>query len=177
MHTHILEYEHSFFLRGSDEKGGDNRFSLKITFPSFNILVLLVNSIIVSDFEVLLLDQFYQQVAETTTLDTIHCLCSHLTAFGGQLFVAPNPIDFDKVFIEFDRLPETGNVAVMIAVCCVFGLYLLLLVWARKADLQDALKVGILSDIEMSVFVSFTGLNVSSSEYKRDIQFYKHIHS
>ena len=56
--------------------------------------------------------------------------------------MAPNSIDFDKVFTEFDRLPETGNVAVIIAVSCVFGFYLLLLVWARKADMQDALKVG-----------------------------------
>ena len=59
--------------------------------------------------------------------------------------MAPNPIDFDKVFIEFDRLPESGNIAVIIAVSCVFGLYLLPLVWARKADIQDALKVGIIS--------------------------------
>ena len=73
----------------------------------------------------------------------VHCLCNHLTAFGGQLFAAPNPLDFDKVFIEFDRLPEIGNVAVIIAVSCVFGLYLLLLVWARKADMQDAFKVDI----------------------------------
>lgn len=56
--------------------------------------------------------------------------------------MAPNPIDFDKVFTEFDRLPETGNVAVIIAVSCVFGFYLLLLVWARKADKKDSLKVG-----------------------------------
>lgn len=91
--------------------------------------------------------------------------------------MAPNPIDFDKVFTEFDRLPETGNVAVIIAVSCVFGLYLLLLVWARKADMQDALKVGIVSFTGMNVFVSFTGMNASSSEYKRDIHFYKRIHS
>lgn len=91
--------------------------------------------------------------------------------------MAPNPIDFDKVFTEFDHLPETGNVAVMIAVSCVFGLYLLLLVWARKADMQDALKVGIVSFTGINVFVSFTGMNASSSEYKRDIHFYKRIHS
>ena len=65
--------------------------------------------------------------------------------------MAPSPIDFDNVFIEFDRLPETGNVAVTVAVSCVFGLYLLLLVWARKADVQDALKVDIVSLIGMSV--------------------------
>ncbi|KAJ7334469.1 hypothetical protein OS493_014786 [Desmophyllum pertusum] len=82
------------------------------------------------------------KVAETTTLETIHCQCSHLTAFGGQLFVAPNPIDFDKAFTELKRLPQTGNVAVIIAVSCVFGLYLLLLLWTRKADQRDALKIG-----------------------------------
>ena len=107
--------------------------------------MLPVNSSIVSDLYFLFLNQFNQQVAETTTLDMIHCLCNHLTAFGGQLFVALNLIDFDKVFIEFDRLPENGHVTVIIAVSCVFGLYLLLLVWARKADVQDALKVDIVS--------------------------------
>ena len=82
------------------------------------------------------------QVAETTTMDTIHCQCNHLTAFGGELFVAPNPIDFDKVFIELQHIPETGNVAVIITVSCVFGLYLMLILWVRKADQKDTLKVS-----------------------------------
>ena len=56
--------------------------------------------------------------------------------------MAPNPIDFDQVFTELKRLSETGNVAVIIAVSCVFGLYLLLLLWARKVDKRDLLKVG-----------------------------------
>ena len=56
--------------------------------------------------------------------------------------MAPNPIDFDRVFTEFTRLHETGNVAVIIAVSCVFGLYLLLLVFARKYDKLDHLKVN-----------------------------------
>ena len=107
----------------------------------------------------------------------IHCLCTHLTAFGGQLFVAQNPIDFDKVFIEFDPLPESGNVAVMVSVSCVFGLYLLLLVLARKADIQDALKVDIVSLIRMNVLFMCIGINASSYEYKRDIHSYERIHS
>ena len=81
-------------------------------------------------------------MAETTTIYTIHCQCNHLTAFGGELFVAPNPIDFDKVFIELQHIPETGNVAVIITVSCVFGLYLMLMLWVRKADQKDALKVS-----------------------------------
>ena len=58
--------------------------------------------------------------------------------------MALNPIDYDKVFIEFDRLPVSGNVAVIIAMGCLCGFYLLLLVWARKADMHDALKVDII---------------------------------
>ena len=81
-------------------------------------------------------------MAETTTMDTIHCQCNHLTAFGGELFVAPNPIDFDKVFIELQHVPETGNVTVIITVSCVFGIYFILILWVRKADQKDALKVS-----------------------------------
>ena len=56
--------------------------------------------------------------------------------------MAPNPIDFDKVFIELQHIPETGNVAVIITVSCAFGLYLMLILWVRKADQEDALKVS-----------------------------------
>ena len=58
--------------------------------------------------------------------------------------MAPNPIDFDKVFTELTRLPDTGNIAVIIVVSCVFGLYVLLLLWTRKNDKLDLLKVNIL---------------------------------
>lgn len=27
----------------------------------------------------------------------LHCLCTHLSAFGGNILVSPNLIDFDKV--------------------------------------------------------------------------------
>ena len=57
--------------------------------------------------------------------------------------MAPNLIDFDKVSIELQRISETGNVAVIITVSCVFGLYLMLILWVRKADQEDVLKVGI----------------------------------
>lgn len=77
-----------------------------------------------------------------TTQDAIYCSCNHLSAFGGQLFVTPNPIDFDKVFTELTGLSDSGNIAVILAVCCVFGFYLFLLVWARKNDKLDILKVG-----------------------------------
>ena len=56
--------------------------------------------------------------------------------------MAPTPIDFDKAFTELARQPDSGNTAVMIAISCVFGLYLVLLVWARKNDKRDLMKVS-----------------------------------
>ena len=72
-----------------------------------------------------------------STVSKIHCLCDHLSAFGGDFFVAPNPIDFDKVLAEFSRLGETGNFVVLSFVCLVFGIYALGLVFARRADKKD----------------------------------------
>ena len=57
--------------------------------------------------------------------------------------MAPTPIDFDKVFTELGGVPDSGYPAVMIAISCVFGLYLVLLMWARKNDKQDLMKVRI----------------------------------
>lgn len=71
----------------------------------------------------------------------INCLCNHLSAFGGDFFVAPNPIDFDKVFLEFGRLGETGNYVVLSTVCVLWALYLLGLLLARRADVSDKKKV------------------------------------
>ena len=77
-------------------------------------------------------------------MDTIHCHCDHLTAFGGEMFVTPNSIDFAKVITEIQRIPEAGNVTVIIAVSCVFGLYLILMLWVRRADQKDSLKVSLI---------------------------------
>lgn len=56
--------------------------------------------------------------------------------------MAPNPIDFDKVFAEFGKLGETGNFVVLSFVCVVFGLYAIGLVFARRADKKDDLEVS-----------------------------------
>ena len=71
----------------------------------------------------------------------VHCLCNHLSSFGGDFFVAPNPIDFDTVLNEFSRLGETGNFVVLATVCSVFGVYIVGLVLARRADKKDTDKV------------------------------------
>lgn len=77
-----------------------------------------------------------------TVARNLHCLCTHLSAFGGDFFVAPNPIDFDKVWAEFGNLAESGNFVVLATVCSLFGLYFVGLVFARKSDKKDELKVS-----------------------------------
>ena len=56
--------------------------------------------------------------------------------------MAPNPIDFDKVFAAFGNLAETGNFVVLSTVCVILGLYVLGLVLARREDKRDELRVS-----------------------------------
>lgn len=57
--------------------------------------------------------------------------------------MAPNPIDFDKVFAAFGNLAETGNFVVLSTVCVTLGLYVLGLVLARREDKRDELRVSV----------------------------------
>ena len=72
----------------------------------------------------------------------LNCSCNHLTSFGGSFFVKPNPIDFDQVLVEFKRLADTGNVAVIVTVAVVFLCYVFVIVFVRKADQQDTRNVS-----------------------------------
>lgn len=56
--------------------------------------------------------------------------------------MAPNPIDFEKVWTEFKRIADSGNFVVLSTVLFIFGVYLLGLVAARRADKKDSLKVS-----------------------------------
>ena len=64
-----------------------------------------------------------------------------MTSFGGNFIQAPNPIDFDKVFLEFTRLGESGNISVLVTIASSFLLYFVVLIFARKADKSDDNKV------------------------------------
>ena len=54
----------------------------------------------------------------------------------------PNTLDFDVVFTELGRLDQTGNIAVLYAIIIVLLLYLLVVIFARKADKRDQAKVA-----------------------------------
>ncbi|EDO48027.1 predicted protein [Nematostella vectensis] len=56
------------------------------------------------------------------------------------MIVAPNPIDFNKVFLEMSRLGESGNVAVLATIVSILTGYLVIIVIVRKADRNDLRK-------------------------------------
>ena len=56
--------------------------------------------------------------------------------------MAPYPIDLDKVSEEFGRLGVTGNYTVLATVCNMLWFYFVGLVFARRADKRDKLKVS-----------------------------------
>lgn len=87
---------------------------------------------------------YSSQVGWKAVEGKLHCLCTHLSAFGGNIFVAPNPIDFEKVWTEFERIGDTGNFLVLSTVCVIFGIYIVGLVFARRADIRDLQKVSII---------------------------------
>ena len=66
-----------------------------------------------------------------------------MTSFGGSLLVEPNPIDFDKVLVEFQQLSETGNITVIVAIAVVLLCYMTVLVVVRKFDKEDAKNVSV----------------------------------
>ncbi|XP_078670979.1 polycystin-1-like protein 2 [Branchiostoma floridae x Branchiostoma belcheri] len=82
------------------------------------------------------------QVGSLTTTSLTHCLCDHLTAFGSdfQFFVAPNSLNILEALEGFTNIMENPSVVITIGV--LFGLYLLIAIWARWEDKKDGLKVG-----------------------------------
>ena len=59
-------------------------------------------------------------------------------SFASSFFVAPNTIDFSTVFSKFD----ITNASVYGTLIALLLLWILALVWARRKDNQDRLRVG-----------------------------------
>ena len=95
-------------------------------------------------FIIYILHLWFQVLAELDGF--LSCSCSHLTSFGGSLLVEPNPIDFDKVLVEFQQLSETGNIAVIVVIAVILLCYVTVLVIVRKFDEEDAKNVSVERD-------------------------------
>ena len=69
------------------------------------------------------------------------CGSNHLTSFGGSFVVPMNSIDLgDSAFLKLHENPVVF--ATMVA---IMALYLIMVIWARKMDMFDAVKVGVVS--------------------------------
>ena len=84
------------------------------------------------------------KVGPNSANGSLQCLCTHLSAFGGDFLVAPNPIDFNKVWDAFSNILESKNFLVLGTVCVMLGLYVIAAVFARRADRSDSQKVSII---------------------------------
>ncbi|XP_061669953.1 polycystin-1-like protein 2 isoform X2 [Syngnathoides biaculeatus] len=81
------------------------------------------------------------RVGPLTTPLLTQCLCNHLTFFGSSFFVMPNVVDVTRTAELFATF--FNNPVVVCFVGAIFCAYLLVVVWARRKDIQDSAKVKI----------------------------------
>ncbi|KAM8855773.1 polycystin-1-like protein 2 [Spinachia spinachia] len=81
------------------------------------------------------------KVGVQTTPLVIQCLCNHLTFFGSSFFVAPNTVDLSRAAQLFGTFGE--NPVVVCFVGSLFLVYILAIVWARRKDIKDIVKVKV----------------------------------
>uniref|UniRef100_A0A8B9P8Q1 Polycystic kidney disease protein 1-like 2 n=1 Tax=Apteryx owenii TaxID=8824 RepID=A0A8B9P8Q1_APTOW len=77
-------------------------------------------------------------VGPKTNPRSTQCLCNHLTFFGSSFFVIPNAIDVSKTVELFGTFVD--NPVVVTTVGCIFLVYVLVVIWARRKDIQDDAK-------------------------------------
>ncbi|XP_039236742.1 polycystic kidney disease protein 1-like 2 [Pipra filicauda] len=80
-------------------------------------------------------------VGPKTNPRSTQCLCNHLTFFGSSFLVIPNAIDVSKTAQLFGTFVD--NPVVVTTVGCIFLIYVLVVIWARRKDIQDDAKVKI----------------------------------
>ncbi|NXW88690.1 PK1L2 protein, partial [Alopecoenas beccarii] len=80
-------------------------------------------------------------VGPKTNPRSTQCLCNHLTFFGSSFFVIPNTVDVTKTVELFGTFVD--NPVVVTTVGCIFLIYVLVVIWARRKDIQDDAKVKI----------------------------------
>ncbi|CAK6964402.1 polycystic kidney disease protein 1-like 2 [Scomber scombrus] len=81
------------------------------------------------------------RVGVGTTHLVTQCLCNHLTFFGSSFFVTPNLVDPSRTVELFGTFTE--NPVVVCFMGAIFVAYLLVVVWARRKDIQDVAKVKV----------------------------------
>ena len=75
-----------------------------------------------------------------TNREQLECLCDHLTAFAGGLLIMPNKVNFKEDIAMFLRFWE--NPVGIIAVSVVLSIYIIAIIFARRKDREDEVKVS-----------------------------------
>ena len=81
------------------------------------------------------------QAGMNTAVGIGHCRCSHLTSFASGFIAAPNPIDWSAVLANASFLDSPTIYSTII---CIMTIYILAAIWARRKDMKDVERVGIL---------------------------------
>ena len=84
------------------------------------------------------------KVAHTSVTRT-SCRCAPETTAvyaGMSLIIPPNTIEFAKVFASLASLADNASVLAVLIV--TFLLYFLGLIWARRQDVKDRFRVGVI---------------------------------
>uniref|UniRef100_A0AAY5KHI1 Polycystic kidney disease 1 like 2a n=1 Tax=Esox lucius TaxID=8010 RepID=A0AAY5KHI1_ESOLU len=81
------------------------------------------------------------KVGPITSSLVTQCLCNHLTFFGSSFFVMPNLVDVSRSAQLFSTFAK--NPVVVCFVGAIFIAYLLVVMWARRKDIHDTIKVKV----------------------------------
>lgn len=74
-------------------------------------------------------------MGEQQLKNKVVCECNHLTTFGSNLLVAPNPIDFSSAFGKFKRIGD--NFAVLVLIISILIIFWCSLFVLRRVDKKD----------------------------------------
>ena len=85
----------------------------------------------------------YMQVTNETTVYKTICKCNHLTWFGGGILVEPNRLEIIKEVMKLKNIQDYPGL--LATVCVICGCYLIAVIWARRQDKKDMLKVNSLA--------------------------------
>ncbi|MEE6499912.1 hypothetical protein FKM82_003634 [Ascaphus truei] len=104
-------------------------------------------------------------VGPNTTPSSTQCLCTHLTFFGSSFIVMPNVIDVSRTAELFATFVD--NPVVVTTVGCIAVLYVLVLIWARRKDIQDNAKVKIIALEDNDPFAQYRYLITVFTGHRR----------
>ncbi|XP_056382167.1 polycystic kidney disease protein 1-like 2 [Hyla sarda] len=104
-------------------------------------------------------------VGPKTTPQSIQCLCTHLTFFGSSFIVMPNAVDVSRTIELFATFVD--NPVVVTTVGCIALVYVMVLIWARRKDIQDNAKVKIIALEDNDPFAQYRYLVTVFTGHRR----------